>query len=1121
VRDWATSNPTFATALTALESNQFFSIVVHFVAGDLWVAGRDNSAGGIAHAVIMTELGAIGSTTGRSEPLQLDVASTDLGFANMPKRSGMPGPLATGERFMDRWVRNLEAVLVDVYCNFETSPGTFVREKLFEAVCGSPSGAGYRTGQLHLASRTERYLNASVLRKIASPLYPFAHESDRNATIPIVLGAAPKSPGRVVKGSSVSVPVAASTNSSSAQLLPPEVDSAMAEQWTVTFTFTDPVYFTTTPNSWQDVGLAAHSGATEPIAAQSFDITTGPRNLRSISVRFRADGGSVFGANQYPWFAYRLEVWTDSAGEPGTLYSSSLKFNYAVAPGVPAGPVTFQDVRIRMRSPVSLPTGTYWIVVAAMPQAHRYSWTDGLNNKLQWGKNTGGGFAGGKAKKGTRTRQSPYSNWAGWGSANLHLGLTWDSALDAQDFWFQLGFGEDEFVLEGTASGADGTGTINENFVSDSGQVTIRTDRWQGRPVSGDVFTFSVDPADSQVIFSESPAATPAEIVNVYIDDERIANGTTQEEVRVLGDPAAPWVGGGSIGYLLLGYDLDYEYTYPWAYEWQGAYTSLDIVGTQTFRELGWQIWHSVAPSDTQSQNLRFVVYADIVSFGVSAPGGVYHLPNFRHVLASVEVDQERVSTVGADFSFVMADLPVFTVTDQKIWIGVETSQFDSTDFYEMPVTSGTAWTSVIRNHNGASYVGPLWGALKFGYRLVGATITIENSVDDGTGHNVARALMDFDIPDASRVTADMVGITDDSSGTYTSSPGAVLISPDSVFHWLLNRAGVADADIDLNDTFQAARAFYGDIYRFDGTIQDDSTYKTLLLKLAYECRTAFDWIALATLRVISATYTDPVATFELADVLHDADRVPTLHTERSPDSELINSMTANYNRVLADTKYTSSVARNVPDSIATYSVLERQDLANLDFVRNEQMARGVIDTLLARQAYPFWRITLSALLPFLALEKDDAVALDLTNAAEGDDALGGWDGTQVLQVEGITIQPDLPGLDFLLREVNVDVTIEDGDGYTSPLSVVVLLDQGDLTTLWDYVMGYPPHGRWTEPSTSGGTQYDGIALNAGWVLYIENGIRKWETGFVGTTFAWVGPPAARVNADEILEIDF
>lgn len=1098
-------DPTFAAELAALRSSPFWSTVVRFVAGDFWIAGRENDAGGIDHAVIVDTLGSIGSTTGRSEPTQLDVAGTDVGFVNMPKRAGMPGPLATGERFIDRWVRKLEAVLADVYLNFETSPGTYVRERIFAAVCSSPSSADYVAGTLHLASRTERYLNASVLRKISGALYPFARESDVNSTIPIVIGAAPKSPGRVIKAGRVSTPVAGASNSSSAALLPPTADPAFAinETWTVTVGGTETAQFIGATNGQQDINLNAASGSTEPMLAQSFTLAF-PQTVRSVSLKLIGSGTVITGPGTSLYCTARIEIWTDSGGNPGALVSSQCKITGAFSPWNVARTETHFFI-----NPPSLAAGTYWLVVMASPGGHRggQPWTTLTNTKIQWLKASGGGYSGGTAKKGTHTRVT-YTTPTQFFNSTL-TGVSWDSALAGQDFYFALALEGGGFTLEGSVTGVDGTGSVGAFFESDSGAITINSDRWQGTPAAGDTFTFFVDPRPQRVLFSESPSATPiGAITAVYFDDRRIADGT-----QVTQDGNA-----GFTFYRTLGEDNQFGIlSGPGAEtfsEWKGVYYPVNVVGTQSFTRLGWQVWR-VGPANSQANPLRFTIYAGTTI-------GITPVPDLKRQLGSVSVDPTMVPILGVPVPYTYGDFefPV-TASDEKIWVGIETDQFSPDDFYELPGGSADATPKVVLlNHNGAFYVAYTDHP---GFDLVGASVTTFLSTDDGTGALVALVELDFIIPDNVRVTADMAGITDD--GIYSGTAGGVLFRPDQVIHWLLNRAGAVDADIDLDGTFDASAAFYvANDYRFDGCIQDDVTFKALILKLAYECRSSFDWIAAATLRVLAAELDEPSSTVELDDVLPNSERVPILRLERSADSELINSLTANFNRVLAATNYKSTLSRSVPDSITDFGVLKRTDLENLDFVRRESMARDIIDNRLKRQAYPVWRIGLTVLLPFMAVEKDDAVSLDLTNAAESGDALGGWDGSQVLQVEGLTYQPELPGLDLLLREVNVDVEIVEGDGYSLFLSIVVLLDQGDLTTTYDYVMGYPPMSRWTDPSTSGGTLYDAISLNTGtWFLYIENGVRKWrDTGGFASVFAWVGPPAARINTTTgLLEIDF
>lgn len=1075
----------FAAEIARTHAEPFWTVVLHLASGDIFLSGRHATIGADEHTPILGVISQIGAGIGRREPMKLDVGNADAPFVNVPAPVGLAGQLAAGQRLTDLFARTLETSLVEIYLTMELPDATFVQEIVFKGVVGRPTGGGLTTGNLHIDARTERYLNASALRKTQSTLYPFARPSDIHATVPIVIGLVPKAPGRIVKGSRASVPVSDPGNVSTAVLLPPEItDVAGAETWTVEFSDPETVEFVTTPNSNTALNLSAESGSTEPIAAQSFQ-TTDDQIARWVSVPLKATGtvGNGVGWGAWPYVSTRVEIWSDSGGTPSALLSPAAKIVWAMFPLT-----TYVWTRFVFPSGVAVTGGvSYWLVLFSSPGGHMPNvYQPVTSTVLHWGRNNAGGYAGGTAKKGTRTRQS-YATQYDFGIA-VPSSLSWDSALDGQDFGFQFSFSSDTYSLTGSITGNDGDGTLGTDFVSTSGAVRIASDRFQGHPEAGDKFTFLSDPTDSVAIFSESPAATPVAAIDaVYLGDTKIATGTTHSHSTTPDETIA-------IGHS-TGTPLD---------EWLGLFARINVAGTQTFKQIGFQVRAIGVPTDP----LIYSVYEDI------ADNGGVNVPNRRKPpLASATVIPSVVPT-GATPPFTYAAITPLTITDAYVWVGIETANFDGTNFYAVSDDIAAGYTSVRVNHNGAFYVGDTYGAFLPGYSLVGATIGTDLSIDDGSGNLVARATMDFDIPDGSAVTADIQGIKDDSTGTYTTVPGIVLRVPDEIFHWILNRAGLVDDDIDLAGSFAASRVQYADLYRFDGVIQDDSTYKTLLLKLAYECRSVFDWVVNAALRFIPDTFPSPAAALTFNDLIEDANRRPLVRMERSALEEMINSLTANYNRVAASSDYKSTIARFAPDSVQAFGLLERMDLRGLDFVRSEAMAKAVIDARLKRQALPFWRVFLTTWLGQLAIEKDDSASLDLTNPIMGD-CLGGWDGSQSLQVDRAAPQPDHFTIELDLRETGVPVNIIDGDGYRAPVSIVVLLDQGDLTTEWDWNMAAIPFPSWTSPPTSGGLVFNGILLNDGWVLYVENGLHVWDQTPRDNVLPWLGFPPARIVANE------
>lgn len=187
---------------------------------------------------IVGSWGGISSNQDRDDKI-FDVPGLTLELSNFPV-------LSTGERVSDLLQGyTLETARGTLYLNLrDRSTGENAQEEIFVGVAQASDadliGYDFRRAKLSLKSLAEHYLGPSALRTITKEDHPSIRQADIGATIPIVIGDVPRVPGRVAKGSNKTTPVAATANTSDAQLTDFTVlPSAISQDWTLVFSSTD------------------------------------------------------------------------------------------------------------------------------------------------------------------------------------------------------------------------------------------------------------------------------------------------------------------------------------------------------------------------------------------------------------------------------------------------------------------------------------------------------------------------------------------------------------------------------------------------------------------------------------------------------------------------------------------------------------------------------------------------------------------------------------------------------------------------------------------------------------------------------------------------------------------
>lgn len=228
-------------------------------------------------------------------------------------------------------------------------------------------------------------------------------------------------------------------------------------------------------------------------------------------------------------------------------------------------------------------------------------------------------------------------------------------------------------------------------------------------------------------------------------------------------------------------------------------------------------------------------------------------------------------------------------------------------------------------------------------------------------------------------VSADVVGLIDDGSGTYTGTANALITRPDHVVkRLLLGPGGLAAARIHAS-TYAAAGARLGAKgYTVDGLIRGDVTVKDALKAIAYQCRLRPFWSAgLSKLAFVEAIENWP----EENPITADDYQLNSIAVERQPASAIVNQVDLFFARdwTIDDdgpAGFADSVRSTDSASVARFGTRFDPARFRFDLVRSSAMAADLAAFYANRYSTPSSFYTLNTYLSRFPLEKEDKVVL-------------------------------------------------------------------------------------------------------------------------------------------------
>ena len=229
------------------------------------------------------------------------------------------------------------------------------------------------------------------------------------------------------------------------------------------------------------------------------------------------------------------------------------------------------------------------------------------------------------------------------------------------------------------------------------------------------------------------------------------------------------------------------------------------------------------------------------------------------------------------------------------------------------------------------------------------------------------------------QVSIDAEWAMDDSGGTYTGTPFALIERPDHVIHhFLIERMGFAQADIDTA-SFEAAGTSYASAisggYRFGLVLPDSAAPSSTLRRLAFECRSTVRFAG----GIWKLSFTPSSAPAALKTITRDAlaGEGSDFVFSQSPPEELGNSLTARYRKAYSsnDRGFEAVASSSDSASMAKYGTYKKE--FEFQAVRLDAMAVDVLAQVLRERKAPLLTVTFPVFWEHFDVEPGDTITID------------------------------------------------------------------------------------------------------------------------------------------------
>jgi hypothetical protein len=237
-------------------------------------------------------------------------------------------------------------------------------------------------------------------------------------------------------------------------------------------------------------------------------------------------------------------------------------------------------------------------------------------------------------------------------------------------------------------------------------------------------------------------------------------------------------------------------------------------------------------------------------------------------------------------------------------------------------------------------------------------------------------------------VTADVAGVKDDSTGTFTGTPDAVIERPDNVFRWsILNLLGLTASIID-DSAFNQAGTQLGNVisggYKLAGVVQNKVFLETLWRQWMKESRSYLFWEPSGKARLqfrpinqsLVAVGNEVKALTESMVRIDPATGAGRIQFQRTPTSGVVNHIELGYQRDWVADHYRKIHVESDSDKIQLFGKREQPKEFLFDWCRDSVMAADLAQFYLEELKAPQTLVVCEVFLDQLELERGDFVTV-------------------------------------------------------------------------------------------------------------------------------------------------
>ena len=232
-------------------------------------------------------------------------------------------------------------------------------------------------------------------------------------------------------------------------------------------------------------------------------------------------------------------------------------------------------------------------------------------------------------------------------------------------------------------------------------------------------------------------------------------------------------------------------------------------------------------------------------------------------------------------------------------------------------------------------------------------------------------------------VSADVLGVKDDASGSLTGTVEALVERPDHVLKWsMLKALNLNNIFLDNASLSQAGSLFAGEGYILAGIISNKISVRELWNQWGRESRSIFYWdlgLAKILFRVFNFADINTVADKTILDnmVLLDSDDQMRFQASRYSFEEVVNKIDLRYRKNWSGEGYKSVESGSDIESINQFGQKEKPSDFEFNWIRSSSLANDLVSFYLQERSCPCDIYQIDLLLDNMEIERGDILEVN------------------------------------------------------------------------------------------------------------------------------------------------